>query len=345
MILAGEAMPEVRVAVYSRLIAGGAIPAVQPLPDESAVAFLKRSVATIDAGAFAAHFGEHEGYDMETIPDLGSERLIVSFEANTERMMHCDIEAFDSALCAHDARLAGALIREIEAASSALNAIGPSSAWDLAWQGDYYDDFGCWWEEVRAQVEYEKRESLGKKAKKAKVSVSNTEVRKFIRESGMRTPGSLRNAIGRHYCTDRGHNRPELELRISALPAGPRVAALAVFEITKRMKSATASLRRVMTQTDSLVLSDLSYFTHPALILDHGRGGEQSLVYEILEERYQLDVQDKGWGPGFAIVLEDSPKAVRRFMRALQALRDLSSAARDLCEAMRGFSMLTAEGK
>jgi hypothetical protein len=248
-------------------------------------------------------------------------------------------------MCAHDAQLAGALIREVEANASALHAIGPSYAWDLARMDNFYDDFDCWWEEIRSQVEYEKREALGKKAKRAKVAVSNLEVRKHIRESGIRTPGALRHALGRHYCMGRALRRGELEQRIAALPDRPRIGALAVYEIYKRMKRATAVLKRAMGESDRLALADLAYFTHPALILDADTSGEQSALYEVLDERYQHDAQDKGWGAGLALVLDDSAASVSRLERAVQALRDLSLAAHDLCEAMRGFSMLATEAE
>jgi hypothetical protein len=345
VLLAGEAMPEARANVYARLIAGGAVDALAPLPDESAVAFLNRSVATVDAGAaFSVQFGQQDAYNMETASDLGPERLVVSFEANTDRLMHCDISAFDTAVCAHDPALAGVLIREIEVNAGALNAIGPSYAWDLARIGSFYDDFGMWWEELRSEVEYEKREALGKKAKKATVVVSDAEVRKHIRESGIRTPAAIRSSLGRHYCMPRGLKRGEVEQRLQALPKRARIGALAVYEIGKRMKRASRALDRVVTETERHVIGDLSNFTHPALIMDASHG-EESAVYEIIDERYQHDSQDSGWGPGFALVLDDSAASVTRFKRALRALKDLSSAAQALCEAMRGFSILATEAE
>jgi hypothetical protein len=343
VVLAGEAMAQARVDVYAALIAGGAIAAIAARPDETAVAFLNRAVATIDAGAFVAHFGEQEGYAMETIADLGPQQLVVSFEAHGEGMVHCDIAAFDAALRRHDPQLAGALIRLIEHNGSALNPIGPSNAWELARLDHFYDDFECWWEETRAEVESDKRHVLGEKRSRAKITVSNLEVRKHIRESGVRTPGALRRSLGRHYCMGRRLKGAELQRRIAVLPKRPRLAALAVFEIAQRMKRANAALERLMTDTDRHALSDLADFSHPVLILDADTGGEQSALYEILDERYQRDAQDKGWGPGLALVLDAAPASARRLTRALRALRDLSSAAHDLCEAMRGFSLLATE--
>ena len=345
VLLAGEAMPEARANVYARLIAGGALAALTPLPDENAVAFLKRTVASVDAGAaLHVHFGEPDGFGHDSSSDLGPDRLVVSFEGGGDRTMHCDISAFDEALCAHDPALAGVLIREIEVNAGVLNAIGPSYAWDLVRIDRFYDDFGMWWDELSGEVEYEKREALGKKGKKAKIRVTDAEIRKHIRESGMTTPGAFRNALGRHYCMPIGMKRRDVDARIAALPEPARTGALAVYEIAKRMKHASRKLNRVASELDREAIADLANFVSPALILDPARG-EGSALYEILEERFQTDSQDSGWGPGFAIVLDDSPQSVTRFTRAIAALQELTSAAQALCNAMSGFSILASEAK
>jgi hypothetical protein len=90
------------------------------------------------------------------------------------------------------------------------------------------------------------------------------------------------------------------------------------------------------------VIGDLATFACPALILDPSIG-EGSALYEILDERYQMDAQDSGWGPSCALVLDDSAACVTRLLRALRALRDLSSAAHALCAAMNGFTLLVSE--
>jgi hypothetical protein len=241
VLFAGEAMPEARANVYARLIAGGAIAALHPHPDESAVAFLNRSVATVDAGAaFRIQFGEHDG-NGSALTALGPERLIVSFEGGSDRTMHCDIAAFDATLCAHDPALAGVLVRAIETNASALNAIGPSYAWDLVRNDRFDDDIETWWEEQRAEVEYEQRSALGKKGAKAKIAVTNADVRKHLRERGITTPGALRNELGRHYCMPRAMMRHEIDARIAALPEPARTGALAVHAIATRMKRRTAA--------------------------------------------------------------------------------------------------------
>jgi hypothetical protein len=345
VLLAGEAMPDARAAVYARLIAEGALPALTPLPAETALEFLRRSATAIaPCDGFVVQFGEHEGYDMAVVAELGPDYLIVSFESDQERMLHCDLASFDAALQPLDAALAGALIHAIERNASALNAIGPAYAWDLARMNNYFDDFAMWWDEMRGEVEYLKREKAG--TTKKKITVTNLEIRQHIREGGIRTPGALRNELGRHYCASPRMKPNELEARIAALPPGARCAALAIWEIAKRMKRASKTLQRLQTETERHVLCDISGWPHPALILDPGNAtGGESVIYEVLDERYQLDAQDRGWGAGFALVLEDSKASVHRFTRAHAALRDLGQAARDLCEAMRGFDILATEAR
>ena len=339
-VLVGEAMPARRAAIYARLIEGGVIPPITPLPGDSALAFLERAVAAVpNVPSFTVTLGvQRDGYtEHDRRRFVGPAQVLVTFEASPDDVVYADLTAFDERLRGLDAPLAGALVAAFDRGSHPLHCVSPVSAWELAYVGTFHGDAQAWWEELREELSDQEP-----RARKRPL-VTNAQIRKHLRESGMDTPGALRRRLGRHYCEPDRLAPRTLARRIAALPTPVRWAALALHESTRRLRRIGRALDNLIGPAERAVWEVLPDFPHPALILDSVAVGETTAVGEILEERYNWDMQDQGWGPAFVLVLEDAPASVERLRKALALMAAASTVARELGDALAGFEQLTVE--
>jgi len=340
-VLVGEAMNERRASIYARLIEAGAIPALEPAVGDSSLTFLERAVAAIEnPSLFYVSLGLHDEHytDRDLAEVVGPARVYVSFEASSDALVYCDLEAFDAQMRRLDPELAGALVAAVDRGSAPINCVSPVSAWEMAFCGNFHGDATMWWEELRDEISYDPR---GKRKRKL---ATNLEVRQHLRESGMTTPGGLRRRLGRHYCDPKRLKPAEIERRITALPKPVRWAALALQETAARFGRIGAGLEKLTGKVERAAWESLPNFPHPGMIIETNAADDGlTPVGEILEERYNWDIQDQGWGPGFILVLDDSARSVERFRTALELMCAASDAARELGDALSGFAHMAAE--
>ena len=336
-------MNERRASIYARLIEGGVIPAIAPAVGDSSLTFLERAVSAMEnPSLFSVSLGLYdETYtDHALAQAVGPAHVFVAFEASPDALVYCDLEAFDTRMRRLDRELAGALVAAVDRGSYPINCVSPVSAWEMAFHTDFQGDARSWREDLRAELDYQS----GPKPRRKRKPATNAAIRKHLRESGMPTPGGLRRRLGRHYCDPKHLDAPEIERRIAMLPQSVRWAALALSETARRFRRIGDGLEKLVGKAERAAWEALPEFPAPGMIIEtNGAVDGSTPVGEILDERYNWDAQDRGWGPSFILVLDDSPRSVTRFRQALELLTAATSAARELGDALGGFARIAAE--
>ena len=164
----------------------------------------------------------------------------------------------------------------------------------------YFDggDLGSWWESMRDAVAAQAETDVD--------DVSNQDIRKYIRENKVRTPGGIRREIGRRFSNRKGlvKTPKACSTIIEAQAAGPeqRLALAIVDAITpiaaQSKRYRTAHFGNSANQEVGRAIRAM--IPNPGLILEADGDG---ITEELLNDMYEIAVQESGFGPTIAMAL------------------------------------------
>jgi hypothetical protein len=233
-----------------------------------------------------------------------------------------DAVEYEMALRAIDREACGAIFERLRRATHyTFEAVTPGWAADIAEWLLFSGEPLEWWEEKRAEIAGD----LGHEP-------TALEVRRYIRENEIRTPGYIQRSLGRHHVratrtrAPLSHERIMERLRNAPEPLRNTTAAL-LTEIAK-LEKVRKQLRAARTDDEAEIQRSFGGLCEtPGLIVETTT---TALVTEILNDTWEYAAQDRGFSPNLCLILDPSPQSCRRLKRTLDGL----SAATDAVVAI-----------
>lgn len=338
-LLIGQSLNHRRARTYGRLLDRDVVPALAVRPNDTTGGYLTRvfdALAeryaqvpfTLDIAPYNIIEDDlNEPPDPEAIGDLARANPVCVIFRVMDAVYHLDTEQFDDELACYNPSLAGWLTEHVRCGTvGTFDAFTARSAYEYAeWvllEGSAVE----WWEARRHDVAYELRVKPD--------AVAWAQIRRHVRDNELRTPGAIQRGLGRHHINLRPArlSLDECAPLVAALPQAIRERAQVVLHNAGELAAIRARLgRRIRKHERALVGAYGAPAANPGLILDNSRGG---LVSELLEDLYQDAVQDTGFGPNYALVLDATAGSAERFRATLDDLAAATRAVDAIATAM-----------
>ncbi len=338
-LLIGETLNERRARTYGRLLDREVVPALAVRPSDTTGGYLARvfdalseRYAHVPFGVAIAPFTVideelHDASDWDALEELARTNPVCATFQVIDAVYHLDAERFDREVARCNAPLAAWLTEHVRRGTrGTFDAFTAASAYEYAeWallEGSAHD----WWEARRHDV----AEELHRKPK----AVTWAQMRKHVRDNELRTPGAIRRGLGRHHV---GLRPGRLSLAacaplVAALPGAIRERAQVVLDNAGVLEAVRARMdRRIRTVERALIGAHGAPAANPGLILDTSR---DELVTELLNDLYEYAVQDTGFGPNYALVLDGTAGSAERFRATLDDLATATRAVDAIATAM-----------
>jgi hypothetical protein len=338
-LLIGQAMDERRTRTYGRLLDADVLPSVALRPTDTTGAYLGRVCNALAERYAHVPFGvaiaPYEVFAAESDPDFEQQRPNVLAERNPvcvvfqaiDASYSVDAYAFDNQIARCNRALAASLIEHVRRGTQGtFDAFTAGSAYDYA-EWSLFDGGAKEWWEVRR---YDVAEDLHIKPK----AVTWAQIRKHVRDNELRTPGAIQRGLGRHHSAI-GSERLSLAAcapLVAALPGALRERAQIVLEQAGALHAVSTRMHRRLRKHElALIGAYGALAANPGLIIETSR---DNLVTELLNDEYEYVVQDRGFGPNFALVLESTTASAERFRATLADLAAATTAVDAIAAAM-----------
>jgi hypothetical protein len=348
----GEAMAAHRAETYAALFDHGILPAVDAPEGETTGGLLRRAFEALAArhAAFPfslgvepfsklrCDFDDYGDYDEddENIPHHASLAhlraidpvcLVVQVADGWATVRATD---FDRTLSKYDRELSAALLEHVRRLTKGtFDAFTPGSAFDYAEWGMFHHDRREWWQEQRAEAARE----LGIKPRK----LTGKQLRAYVRQSGVRTPGLIDRILGRHHRSVSWGSKllslTACERRIARVPQEIRDRAQTVVTGLRALEPAARALAAAQRPEEDAILHAFGTSgTMPGLIVENS--GEENLVVELLNDHWEYACQDRGFGPNYVLVLDETEGSCHRLACTLEHLTTATNAVTTIIHAL-----------
>jgi hypothetical protein len=338
-LLIGETLNECRARTYGRLLDREVVPPLAVRPTDTTGGYLARVFEALgeryahvpfalEIAPFQVIDDElHDASDPDALEALARTNPVCVIVRVIDAVYNVDAERFDEELARCNAPLAAWLIEHVRRGTvGTFDAFTAASAYEYAEWGLLEGAADDWWEARR----YDVAEELHLKPK----AVTWAQMRKHVRDNELRTPGAIRRGLGRHHILRRparlslAHCAP----LVAALPGAIRERAQVVLDNAGVLEAVHARMdRRIRRRERALVGAFGAPAANPGLILDTSRDG---LVTELLNDEYEFAVQDTGFGPNYALVLDGTTGSAERFRATLDDLATATRAVDAIATAM-----------
>lgn len=325
--------PGATASVFASLFDLDVLPALEPLRNEHPLRYLHRcadDLAKQYATSITVTFADAETLDPYDTYDepLNLTDALVLCISRPENGAVIEAVDFHQQLFAADRILCGNLFDHIRRATDAtFHVFTPGYALDISRWLHYGDDIHGWWDDVSAQAEHEY--GIDK--------ISNSLVRKFIRENEIPTPGRFRRCIGRHHIWDETLNNREsigkTRQRAENLPKSKlKAAVIAILDALDSLYRGQNRLERMMNKRDHSVWGTMNRtMPAPALIFETD---PQRTVTELIEDQWQSVAGDSGFSPNYALAVDASRNSCKRIKSVLEIFQDAEAPMAEIVNAI-----------
>jgi hypothetical protein len=359
-ILTGQSVSRDREALYAALLDHPKCPKIEPQDDETLPAFMTRVFSALAAerpdAPFAIELLSNSDLRSEygdELPDLRDDVINAVFRVTDGFIV--DIQTFDETVKKIDPLLAASLIANFGTATRwTFDVVTPFTALDLGDIHYFSGDGGEWMDMVRDEAAHdaqpEKKQAAhdpeaedADDAQNERPGITNAQLRAYIKNAGIRTPGRFRRDVGAHYA--RIHKKPRLRLspeqcrkRIGALPTAEKSLASGFMEAQSVLQSVSSKLKREMSQEDYdyLRCGNESY-PHIGLVFEND-AKIKNVVTETVNDMYDYLAQDEGFAPNYALVVHAQRKSVNRLFRVLDLMQTATTAMWKLIDGINAYN-------
>jgi hypothetical protein len=358
-LYAGTTIRDTQLAVIRSLIEHDVLPALTPEANESTSGFVERSFTALGTKwphiPFEATLvvdSESEGhYGYDDLGPIGKSadetgNAFLALRAQDARF-YIDIEGFDRRMSTIDPALCGNLVENLCLASFGIfNTMSPRHVFEIAEMEHFNGEYSEWWlniaEEIaneRERCEYKSvtdRPVNTRKPEKREVApVTNAEIRKYIRDNHIATPGKIRRILGRHYVKYHRLSDRAIVQRIQQLPPKLRTACKTIHSATKAIAKISRRIDEATTENAIDIAQEFECDREPVVFLDPqgslGENSTESLLVELVDEHYQIMSQSGAPAPNIIIELQPTKTSARNLVTILDCLQAASDLIRQ-CE-------------
>lgn len=312
-LLVGKAIPPKRAEVYAALVDAAILPAIPPQKNETALAYLRRSAATL------GHRYSNTPLYVSILPaerpgrrpsqPLTRDCLALTISSGHPAVVQAP--KFHRALENRDKRITAAVFEHIRiAAEATIDVFTPANALD-AGHWTRYGDARTWWTETMPERFIDET--------KTKTEPTMAQLRKFIRSNNITSPGMCDREIGVHHRTltdpRRLLTRAQVRERAAALPRALRAKIHTIMDTCDEMEHLARKIRP-MTRAEREILQDLGEVPMPAIVIETSTDGT---VVELFDELWRLTLQGQGFAPHYACIITPEHQSLEHVKAVLNA--------------------------
>ena len=320
-LLVGTPLSEERERTYAALFEHGILPAVDAREGDTVTAVIERALKALAEQYEGVPFGLHVAslatlnlseFDYNPRSTVAKRNPLCAVIQVTDGWATLDAVEYEVALRAIDREACGAIFERLRRATHhTFEAVTPGWAADVAewllFNGEPHE----WWEEKRAEIAAE----LGHEP-------TALELRRYIRENEIRTPGYITRSVGRHHAraarTARPLSHKRIMERLQNAPKPLRTTTAAVLTELAKLEKVYKALHGARTADEAEIQHCFGGISEtPGLIIETTAS---SLVTEILNDAWEYAAQDRGFSPNLCLILDPSPASCKRLKRTLDAL-------------------------
>jgi hypothetical protein len=353
-LLAGQTIAHGRIGIFANLLERGVLPNITRRPDDSTLSYLERALTSL-----AAHYA-HIPLDVAFFPVHGRTQEVANHVAVSFTVQDCaQVDAVAYAQNLH--RLNRALPHTIferlrDASNCTFEVLTPTTAIELAAMNLFFGDYHEWWEMTREEVadarRYEQRQ--GRFAHDLEPApdqntiddVSNADIRRYLRDNDVRTPGGIRRAIGAHFDPDKICNGKhagrrflpanDVEKLLAQAPKPLARTTRAIVKATATLEAINKRIEQARTRNDRLFADEINgEFPQPAFIIETS---PNQLVTELIDEHWNQILQGAGPGPSLWLILDKSTASCTRLERTLDDFATAYQAITTIYDQLNAYS-------
>ena len=344
-LLVGTPLGEVRERTYAALFEHGILPAVDVCEGDAVTAVIERALKAMaqqyEGVPFTLHVAPLASLNLSEF-DLSATGAKIEKRNPLCAVIQVDdgwtnLEAveYEAALRVIDRGASGALFERLRRATHlTFEAVTPGWAADVAEWLLFSGEPAEWWEEKRAEIASE----LGHEP-------TGLELRRYIRENEIRTPGYVQRSLGRHHAHAArkrsllSQERIQEHLKCAPKPLRETTAAL-LAEIAK-LEKVNKQLRAARTEDEAEIQRCFGGMCEtPGLIIETT---ETAVVTEILNDAWEYAAQDRGFSPNLCLILDPSPQSCKRLKRTLDALSTATDAVLSIIATVNSYEQACYE--
>lgn len=344
-IYTGQPITDDRLKTYEALLRASVLPSVPRNKDDSLLTYLTRTVEAVETEwsdvDFTVDFVGQANSSSEffTCRRAHDNALYALFNVEPQGVL--DFTHFDRAVRKRDPILAASLLHLLTRASNrSFDLFGPEDAIELANYTLFNVDPEDWYEQLRSEIVQQTGEN------REPEDITFREVRAFIRQHHVRTPGYIRRTIGAHHALlhkltiakpPKALSLDVCQERIKKLPRRQRRLGNSLVTVIDQMQTINDILKKQSTVADDALVrdSDLS-MPAPGFILE--TSGKLEIVREIIDDYYR-DMANGGsvFGPNYSLALEPTEESCQRVRHTLNHLRSATRSAEQLAYAINEY--------
>lgn len=333
-IVAGAGIPQERLEVYAALVRHGALPDLEPIASDTADGYLRRLCAKLDekyAMPFTLYLGDFASLPDDEYSDEEWTGVVASLTINT--VEYVNVKPFEDALGKeHRLPFAALLFHMTRSMDSIFAAFGPFEANGVAECLRFFGDSREWWAQ---QGEDAMEDPKGRKP-------SNLEIRKYVRENGILTPGQFKRKLGAHHTTTK---HMPLAKAVDALATLPKDVFEVIDGIAMHTRELATTQRALSKTIRPTRVGQWSGMPQPGLLIetappdrDDAPHQAYGVVEEMLEEQHQYDIQTNGFSPNLTFKLDTSKPGAARLTSVLELLEEATYAMQQIVGAFTYFN-------
>jgi hypothetical protein len=317
-------MAQNRCDMYAALLDAGILPPTPARPQDSSLEILTRSAHAL--GERYASVPVELAFSTFKIYDKDM-REVISVRIEVAENTVVDAGHFHQQVTKYDPMLSASVFEHIRIASiGTFDAFTPGSAYGTYDMMHFWGDRQAWFHEVKVNAADD--------AGVDEDALTFGQIRTYLRNTGMMTPGQLKTKLGAHHFAA-FEKKPlalaECERRFTNAPKQLRIKGATLLTALRKLYAAEATIRRSRSQLDNDVLAnEEASEPHPGVVFDIGLEEHDRLVYEIVEELWQHVAQVNGFAPNCTIALGNPDKDAPRLQKVLAAYEQASDAMRQI---------------
>src|ERR1700681_40720 len=346
-LLVGTPLGEARERTYTALFDHGILPSVDVREDDTVAAVIERALKALaqqyDGVPFGLHLTPLDRLRFDELDDLDVKQAVLkqnpicAIVQVDDGWTNVDAVEYEAGAPAVDREACGALFERLRRATHfTFEAVTPGWSQDIAEWLLFSCEPSEWWEEKRGEIAAE----IGHEP-------TGLELRRYVRENEIRTPGYVKRELGAHHArATRTRNLLSHERIIARLAGAPkplRTATTAFLTEIAKLEKINRQLRAAQTDNEAAVLRGFgSISPTPGLIIETNGNG---LVTEILNDSWQYASQDNGFSPNLCVLLDSSARSCKRLKRTLDAVSAATDAVIAIIDTLTTYEQTCYEHK
>ncbi len=346
-LLVGTPLGEARERTYAALFEHGILPTVDVHDGDTVTAVIERALKALgqqyDGVPFGLHLVPLDRLRLDDLEDLDVKDAVLkqnplcAIIQVADGWTNVDAVEYEAALRAIDRDACGAVFERLRRATHfTFEAVTPGWSHDISEWLLFSCEPSEWWEEKRDEIAVE----LGHEP-------TGLELRRYIRENEIRTPGYVKRELGAHHAraarTRNLLSHERIMTRLAGAPKPLRTATAALLTEIAKLEKINRQLRAAQTENEAAVLRGFgSISPTPGLIIETNGTG---LVTELLNDSWEYASQDNGFSPNLCVLLDPSAQSCKRFKRTLEAVSGATDAVIAIIDTITTYEQACYEHK